>query len=572
MPVQTAQKGYEQRAGEARDTRALAESGTVRVSPAAAAARPGGECAILSEADPQVRRVLIAAAAGEEREGLALLFWNEGYEPLAVEDGPAALDVLRRGEAEAAVLDAELPGMSGMEVLRKARGNTADTPIILCTAHGSVEEAVTAMKCGANDYLVKPVPVEEVVRAVKGAVLGRRPRPEPVSRQELEARLRQTQRMAVVGKLVGAVAHDFNNLLMVISSYAETLLNTMRPDDSARGHIASIAQAAERATSLTQQLLGFSRTQAPAPVALDLNLLVRNMDKMVRRLMGEDVEVVTALDPALARAQADPAQVELVLMNLVINARDAMAQGGRLTIETASVELDEATSPRQLPVPSGSYVMLAVRDTGCGMDAQTQERMFDPFYTTKDKGKGTGLGLSIVWQSVAEAGGTIQVTSEPGRGTGVAIYLPRAVSAAEPAAPSSASLTGAARGSETVLVVEDDDGVRTLVAQILRRSGYTVLQAAYSSEAIQLAGGHEGPIHLLITDVVMPQMSGREMAQRLSRRRPDLRTLFMSGYTASMLANYGALSPDIPFLQKPFKPDALLAKVREVLEETRVET
>jgi len=326
-----------------------------------------------------------------------------------------------------------------------------------------------------------------------------------------------------------------------------------------------IRQAGEKASRLIRQLLAFSRQQVLQPKVLDLNAVVANIDTMLQRVIGEDIDLLTILSPGLASVKADPGQIEQILMNLVVNARDAMPAGGRLTIETADVVLDTDYARTHVAVNPGRYVMLAVSDNGCGMDAETQARIFEPFFTTKEPGKGTGLGLSTVYGIVKQSGGQIGVYSEPGRGTTFRIYLPRIEAAAEPVEP------GKAReqlpcGSETILLVEDEAGVRTLAKTILQTQGYTVLDAAQGKDAFLLSGQHEGLIHLMVTDMVMPEMSGPEVAERLKPLRPNMKVLFMSGFTDKAIVHNGELDPGMAFLQKPFTPQTLTRKVREVLD------
>ena len=382
--------------------------------------------------------------------------------------------------------------------------------------------------------------------------------------QKSEQQLRQAQKMEAVGRLAGGVAHDFNNLLTIITGYSQMLLTRLAPDDPARAELAEIKEAGDRAVALTGQLLAFSRKQVVQPKVLDLNAVVTNLDKMLQRLIGEDILLATALAPSVGRVKADPGQIEQIIMNLAVNARDAMPRGGKLTFETADVELDDTYANHMVAVQPGSYVMLAVSDTGCGMDAETQARIFEPFFTTKEQGKGTGLGLSTVYGIVKQSDGYIWCYSEVGHGTTFKIYLPHAD---EPATSQLPDTTAAdlPRGSETVLLVEDEQGVRTLAEFLLRRSGYTVLQAQSGAEALALAGQHMGPIHLLLTDVVMPGMSGRELAERLAGDDPGIKTLFMSGYTDDTVVRHGVLQAEAAFIQKPFTFDALLRKVRATL-------
>jgi hypothetical protein len=384
-------------------------------------------------------------------------------------------------------------------------------------------------------------------------------------RKSVERQLLQAQKMEAVGRLAGGVAHDFNNLLTAILGSADLLLEDLSVDDQRRGDVQEIKQAAHRAAALTHQLLAFSRQQVLAPRILDLNTVVADVEKMIRRLIGEDIDVRTVLAPGLGAVQADPGQLEQVIMNLAVNARDAMPQGGKLTIETANAELDELYAQEHLPTDPGRYVMLAVSDTGIGMHEEVKAHVFEPFFTTKEKGKGTGLGLAMVYGIVKQSGGYIWVYSEPGRGTTFKIYLPRVAASPEPPAPkphASPSL----RGSETVLVAEDQEEVRKLTRRVLEARGYAVLAAANGSEALQLAEKHTGPIHLLVTDVIMPEMSGREVARLLAASRPEMKVLYLSGYADESIVHHGVLEPGIAFLQKPFTAEALGGKVREVLD------
>ncbi len=383
-------------------------------------------------------------------------------------------------------------------------------------------------------------------------------------RRQLEDQLRQAQKMETVGMLAGGVAHDFNNLLTIISGYSQLILNTLQPTDPNYYSAEQILKAGERAAALTQQLLAFSRRQVLQPRVLDLNKLVTGLSTMLRRLIGEDIDLQLMLRPDLGMVSADAGQIEQVLMNLVVNARDAMPNGGTLTIETANIYLDENYSSRHLAVKSGPYTQIAVSDNGGGMDEVTQARLFEPFFTTKASGRGTGLGLSTVFGIVKQSGGNLDVYSVPGRGTSVKIYLPRIDQAALVDAESPDK--SAKRGSETVLLVEDDDMVRHLVRESLVRAGYKVMDTSDPLEARRLADKHRGTIHLLITDVVMPKVSGRELAGELARRRASMKVLYMSGYTDNAIINTGILHKEVAFLQKPFTPAALTEKVRQILD------
>ncbi|MEP6992916.1 MAG: PAS domain S-box protein [Acidobacteriota bacterium] len=380
-------------------------------------------------------------------------------------------------------------------------------------------------------------------------------------RRKLEEQLLQSQKMEAVGRLAGGIAHDFNNLLTAVSGYTELLIADLAEGDPRRESAEEIRQASKRAAALTQQLLAFSRRQVLEPRVLDLNAVISNMEKMLRRVIGEDVELTTSLSGGLWRAKADPAQIEQAILNLVVNARDAMPRGGQLTLETANADLDARYSSGA----PGPHVMLAVSDTGVGMDTEQQARLFEPFYTTKERGKGTGLGLSTTYGVVKQSGGSIWVYSERGQGTTFKIYLPRCeepLDVREEAPPPAIPLNG----TETALLVEDEPEVRRLVEKILAMQGYTVVSAASPAEAIALSRNRTSPVHILVTDVIMPGMNGRELARVLSAASPGLRVLYMSGYTDAVIAQQGMLEPRTAFLSKPFTPDALARKIREVLD------
>jgi PAS domain S-box-containing protein len=383
--------------------------------------------------------------------------------------------------------------------------------------------------------------------------------------RSLEAQFQQSQKMEAIGQLAGGVAHDFNNLLTIISGYSQLLVEETQSGNPANGHAREILKAADRAATLTRQLLTFSRRQVLSTQVLDLNVVLGNVDKMLRRLIGEDIDLLTHLEVNLGKVRADPGQVEQIIMNLAVNARDAMPKGGKLTLETANVDLDQAYTNIHFPVKPGPYVMLAVTDTGVGMDATTQAHMFEPFFTTKGQGKGTGLGLATVYGIVKQSSGNIWVYSEVGRGTVFKVYIPRVDDALTQAeTPKGAAV--ARRATETILVVEDEVAVRSLVRGVLSSCGYTVLEASQGDEALTLCDQHKGEIHLVVTDVVMPQMSGRELVARLATMHPSIKVLFMSGYTNEGIVHHGALEKGKAFLQKPFTPAALLGKIRDVLE------
>ena len=387
---------------------------------------------------------------------------------------------------------------------------------------------------------------------------------EVTERKRLEQQLRQAQKMEAVGRLAGGVAHDFNNLLTIISGYGGLLLEHPGIIEPLRGYVNEIRDASGRAASLTRQLLAFSRQQVLAPRVLGLNAVVANIEKMLKRLIGEDIDLVTILGESLWPVKADPGQLEQVLLNLAVNARDAMPNGGVLTIETANVEMDSTSAQTHFPLSPGPYVLLAFNDTGIGMDAETQARIFDPFFTTKEKGKGTGLGLAMVYGIVKQSGGYIWVYSEVGKGTTFKIYLPRTAEEVDESGPGQSGIK-AQQGTETLLLVEDEDAVRALVRNVLKERGYRVMEASRGEDALELADQYWGQIDLLVTDVVMPQMSGRELARRLANLHPQIKVLYISGYTDNAVWHQGGLDSGGAFLQKPFSPEALARKVREVL-------
>jgi len=388
---------------------------------------------------------------------------------------------------------------------------------------------------------------------VNGLVVNSR---DVTDRMRLEEQLHHSQRLEAVGRLAGGVAHDFNNLLMIITGYSQILLDTMHAGDPARGDLQQVVKAAERATDLTRQLLAFSRRQMVKPAMLNLNALVQDMDRMLRRVMGEDVELVTILAPGLKTIQADPGQLEQVILNVAVNARDAMPNGGRLTLETANVQVTEELEWTQLALPPGHYVALSISDTGFGMDAQILSRVFEPFFTTKEDG--TGLGLSTSYGIIKQSGGEIRADSKLGDGTSFSIYLP---TVEQPPDELEVALESPLlRGTETILLVEDEEGVRRVLETMLKRHGYQVLSSSSSADALALGARHTGEIHLLITDVVMPGMSGRRMAEHMLTQRPEMRVLFVSGYGEPLEAQ-----TNTAFLQKPFKTEDLALKIREVL-------
>jgi signal transduction histidine kinase/CheY-like chemotaxis protein len=435
--------------------------------------------------------------------------------------------------------------------------------VILCIVYGMILFVGTGPATLSEGQLLR-IPVLLILATFYG-VTAERVRSDVTKRASLEDQLRQSQKLEAIGRLAGGIAHDFNNILTAIMGYGALLQAGFDERDPRRQEVEEIKKAVRRASSLIQQLLAFSRRQVLQLRVLDLNAVVMNIQQLLQRLIGEDIELVIRPTPALGRVKADPGQIEQVLMNLALNARDAMPQGGKLTIETVNVTIDETFARRYLVSQPGPYVMLSVSDTGMGMDEDTQAHIFEPFFTTKEQGKGTGLGLATVYGIVKQSGGSIFVYSEPDKGAICKIYLPRVE---EPLTPLDVgkAVIEPPRGTETILLVEDEESVRELVRKVLQRNGYTILQAANGEEAVEICQKHDGEIHLLVTDVVMPRMSGREVAETLMVSRPKMKVLYMSGYTDDAIVRHGVLDSMTAFLQKPFTPETLARRVRDVLD------
>ena len=475
---------------------------------------------------------------------------------------------LKAGRIDLILADYTIPGFDGMTALTLAHQHCPDVPFLFVSATIGEELAIDAMHLGATDYVLKQRLgrlVPSVQRALREAAeRADRQRAEEALRQS-EKQFRQAQKMEAVGRLAGGIAHDFNNLLTVIMGYSQVLSTELGPQHPLRSKIEETQKASERAATLIRQLLTFSRKQSLDPKVLSLNQTVANLESLLRRLIGEDIRLVTKSDPTNGRLRADQAQLEQVLVNLVVNARDAMPKGGALTIETAQVELTRSPLYHLDPLSPGSYVKLSVSDTGCGMDRQTQSHIFEPFFTTKEEGKGTGLGLSTVFGIVTQCGGGIDVVSRVGHGTRFDLYFPSVDADVLTTMPAQ-NQGQPKRGTETILVVEDDPSVRTLVRDELRKLGYRVVEAKNGVEACLLATQQTGSLDLLLTDVVMPGMGGRELAQHLSVIKPDLRILFISGYTDDVGIMGGQDEDLSSFLQKPFTPEVLAHAVRDLLD------
>ncbi|HJS66112.1 MAG TPA: response regulator [Nitrospiraceae bacterium] len=485
-----------------------------------------------------------------------------------VDTRQAFVAALKEGRMNVILADYSVPGFDGMTALTLARQHCPDVPFLFVSATIGEELAIDTMLQGATDYVLKQrlgrlVPsVQRALRELDDRA--ERKRVEEALRQS-EKQFRQSQKMEAVGRLAGGIAHDFNNLLTVIMGYSQVLLTELGPQHPLRGKIEETLKAGERAATLVRQLLTFSRKQSLDPKILSLNTVVTSLENLLSRLIGEDVKLVSKLDPANGRLRADQAQLEQVLVNLVVNARDAMPKGGTLTIETTQVELTRSPVYYLTPLPPGSYVRLAVSDTGCGMDRKTQSHIFEPFFTTKGEGVGSGLGLSTVFGIVTQCGGAIDVTSRVGHGTRFDLYFPRVESDVISTAPIRSS-GQSQRGTETILLVEDEPSVRTLIRDELRKLGYRVIEAKNGIEACLLATQQAGLFQLLLTDIVMPGMDGRELAQHLSVINPDLRTLFISGYMDDVGIMAGQEEGTTSFLQKPFTPEVLAGAVRNLLD------
>ncbi len=483
------------------------------------------------------------------------------WEVVRVDTRDAFVSALESDEFDIVLSDFQLPAFNGHEALTETRARRPDLAFVFFTATLGEERAVEALKAGATDFVAKERPdrlVPALLRAVREAE-------ERTERKRLESQLLQSQKLEAVGQLAAGVAHDFNNLLNVITGYSELLLRSLPAQGTDRERTEQIRRAADRGAGLTRQLLAFSRRQVLEPRVLDLNAALADVQSMLARLIGEDIKIVTSFDPALGRVFADPGQMEQVLVNLVVNARDAMPSGGALVLETSNADLDDSYVRTHPGSRAGTYVRLAVSDTGHGMDAATASRIFEPFFTTKPRGKGTGLGLATVHGIVQQSGGHLDVYTEPGHGTTFKIYLPRVDASDE--RPSDEGTRAEARGgTETIVLVEDEEGLRALIREVLEDAGYHVVEAADPEQGLAAVRAHPKGIDLLMTDVILPQMRGNELADRVRKISPSARVLFMSGYTDEAIGQHAVLTPGAHFLQKPFALSALLAKVRAVLE------
>jgi signal transduction histidine kinase len=523
------------------------------------------------DAAGKVLRTLIADDSENDVVLLLHALRKAGYEPVyeRVCTAPAMQTALQKQVWDIVISDYEMPGFGGFEALQLVKDSGHDLPFILVSAVVSEETAVSAMKAGAHDFIMKrrlarlAPAIDRELREAETRVA--RKAAEEALRQS-EEQLRQAQKIEAVGRLAAGVAHDFNNILTTITGHSELLLRQLEANDPRRKNAEQIEKAAYMAAELTRQLLTFSRKQAVEPRVLSLGSVVQNVEKMLRRLIGEDIEFRTLLDQDAGHIKADPGQIEQVIMNLAVNARDAMPDGGKLTVRIANTTLGK-NRPRQCHgLNAGDYVLITITDTGTGMSNEVKAHLFEPFFTTKPPGKGTGLGLATCFGIVKQNKGHISVHSELGKGTTFEIYFPQVQEALESSRVRTPP-TEVTSGSETVLFVEDEPMVRELAVTALRMNGYTVFEAANGEEGLRLARQHDGRIDLVLTDVVMPVMGGKEMADALRVSHPDLKIIFSSGYGEDALGHHQVLRPGMAFLQKPYLTSTLARKVREVLDE-----
>ena len=472
---------------------------------------------------------------------------------------------LERGGIDLILSDFSLPAFDGLAAIATARAGWPDLPVILVSGTLGEELAVDSLKSGATDYVLKDH-LFRLAPAVRRAMQDVEERDE---RRRLEAQIIEAQKMEVIGQLASGVAHDFNNILAVIIGYSDLMASDLGPDSPLQKYTEEIRHASERAAGLTRQLLVFCRKQTVVPAVLDLNVVVKDLDKMLRRLIDENIEMKIIPGKQIGRVKADSGHVGQVLMNLVVNARDAMPNGGKLTIATNNVELDENYARTHTSVIPGDYVMLSVSDTGTGMTEEVKALLFDAFFTTKPMGKGTGLGLATCKTIVNQSGGHIDVYSEVGKGATFKIYFPRIAQAPDIVARSMQN-GPLPRGTETLMVVEDEPSVRHLACGVLQNQGYEMLSASNGQDALHVAREHKGsPIRLVVTDVIMPLMGGKVMAEWLKITYPDLKILFTSGYTDDAISHHGVLEAGVEFLPKPYTPATLVRKVRELLDEKK---
>lgn len=500
--------------------------------------------------DPNVHALLVQLAG------------QQGFHVLTANNGIEALQVLRQGEIDAALIDLLLPGIDGLQILREAKNLRIETPIVIFTDYVGVGPAVDTMKQGAANYLLKPLQGREILKALEEALRGRMCR--KTARARHEKRSVQAHKMETLGRLTCGAAHDLNNQMTIVLGYSHLLLEELDASNSMRDSLEEIARAAERAAALTQQLLSWGRKEEPAAQVIDLNFLVKGLEKMLRRLLGEDIALITQLDPGLDPVLGDQSQIEQVVLNLVLNARDAMPHGGKLIITTANT----TSTPRDgSEGPLVPVVSLSVGDTGNGIQSDVKPHVFEPFFTTKKGNGGTGLGLTIVQQIVGQLGGEVRADSIPGNGSTFTITFPATRHTGEPATEELPDTEPVRERSQTILVVEDDAGVRSGIREFLNRYGYSVLEAGDAEDAVAISRQHQGGIDLLLTDVVLPTEDGPALARRLAVERPDLKVAYISGYPDATLVQHGVGDFNGSCrLQKPFTAEQLARMVRERLQ------
>ncbi len=514
-------------------------------------------------------RVLIIEDSDDDATIILLHLEREGYdvEHLRIESAESMRKALSQDSWNVIICDHALPSFDSFAALKIARDFDEDLPFIVVSGKIGEETAVEAMRAGADDYIMKdrlkrlgPVIDREMLHAEDR----RRKRQAGEERVELEEQLRQSQKMEAIGQLAGGIAHDFNNLLTVINSYGTVLLKEIGPDNPWHSDVREILDASHRAAILIRQLLAFSRKQILHPKVIDLGRVVEEMQNVLGRLIGERIELVVRIAPGVDSIKADPIQIEQVVMNLVLNARDAISQGGCVTLSVDNVKLDDRTAAAIGDLTSGDYIILAVSDDGAGMDEETRSHIFEPFYTTKGIGKGTGLGLSTVFGIVTQSGGGIEVDSETGKGSDFRVYFP-SVDAATQSAEQQIAYTGPLEGNETILVVEDEEAILNLLVSTLDKFGYTVLFARHGEDALVVVEEHGRRIDALITDVIMPQMGGYELAERLAPMQPEMSVLFMSGYSEESEPDQAKQKPQ-NLIRKPFVAQEVVEKIRTILD------
>ena len=507
-------------------------------------------------------RVLLVEDNEDDATFVTLALEQGGYAVRSrrVQTPEAMAEALRAEAWDVIISDFRMPRFSAPAALALRRELGVETPFIIVSGTVGEDEAVETMQAGALDFVTKG----KFARLGPAVARGLREVEERGARRKAEAQLQQVQKMEAVGLLAGGVAHDFNNLLAIITGYCGLMLKDLAASDPQRPRVEQVLDAAQRGATLTRQLLAFGRKQVLQPRVFDLNAVVLDTERMLRRLIEESIQVTTVPGSRLGRVKADPGQIEQVIMNLAVNARDAMPRGGKLIIETADVELDESYARQHPGVEAGRYVVLAVSDTGHGMDAETAARIFEPFFTTKDPGKGTGLGLATVYGIVKQSGGHITVYSEVGHGSTFKVFLPRSEDAVAPLPARPAAK--AEGGSEAILLLEDEPALRELVREVLQGAGYKVVTGATPQEALRAALAAGSTVDLVLTDVVMPHLSGKEAAAQVRDVHPKAPVLYMSGYTDEAIGHHGVLEESEHFLQKPFTTEVLLNKVRQVLE------